>query len=263
PDIVLGNYPVPVFATPLRFYTTRLQADTATVLPDARYGMMDYANRGFFTAGTLPDKNPGNTFLRPVAPINAANGYTQSQVPCTLSAAIKNVNLHNLACTHWTHSVSDSVSSGYVDELPHDAGQPSPFSIPPLAAESAFRFTQTAFGGLTTVPQYTVGLAELDNMANLAVPRAIGYSAGLINYFFRGQLTVTEPSNQVVATLNQGATHTMNAQGYPCVGTANTDGCAVFGFQSVRLNVQNTTLKITESGTGNQIPQNLSDTAAG
>jgi len=55
----------------------------------------------------------------------------------------------------------------------------------------------------------------------------------------------------------------MNAQGYPCVGTATTDGCVIFGFQSVRVNVQNTTPQITESGTGTVIPQNLSATAVG
>ena len=55
----------------------------------------------------------------------------------------------------------------------------------------------------------------------------------------------------------------MNAQGYPCVGAATTDGCAIFGFQYIRVNVLNSTPQITESATTAVIPQNLSATAVG
>jgi hypothetical protein len=261
PPIELGNYPVPKFATPVRFYTTRLKGDGPAVPPDNRYGIMDYANRSFFTGGTLPGMS-GNTFQSPPSPIDSAHGYTQSQTDCFLSAATGgNTGLHTLKCTHYMHSVLDNhVAPGYIDVLP--AASPA-FTAPPLAAESAFRFTKDVFGGIVQLPQYTVGLEELDTMANLGVPRAIGYSAGLLNYFFRGQLTLTSAPDKVVGVLNQGAKHTMNAQGYPCVGTATTDGCAIFGFQSVRVNVKNTTPQITESGTGTVIPQNLSATAVG
>jgi hypothetical protein len=84
----------------------------------------------------------------------------------------------------------------------------------------------------------------------------------MINYFFRGRLAVTAPPNLVVGVLNQGAQHTMNAQGYPCVGTATNDGCPIFGFQSIRVSVQNTMPPISESG-GASVPQAMSATNAG
>ncbi len=254
PGIELGNYPVPMFATPVRFYTTRLKADGASVPPDNRYGMMDYANRGFFTGGTRPGLAAGN-FLQPPTTLDASNGYTTVQTPCELGANGP-YQVRSVMCTHLMHTVSDSVAS-YADQLPPG------FSKPPLVMEGAFKFASSSFGVQHTGVFYAIGLAELQTMANLAVPRAIGYSAGLINYFFRGQLTVSAPADKTVGVLNQGAQHTMNAQGYPCVGTATTDGCAIFGFQYIRVNVLNSTAQITESGTAAVIPQNLSATAVG
>jgi|GEM_PF-1026742 len=253
------SYPVVSFATPIRFYTTRLKGQDANVLPDGRFGLMDYANRGFFTGGTLPGMS-GNTFQRPPTPVDGAHNYTQSQVPCVLSSALGNSWRHDLKCTHYMHDVSDSVASptSYVDVLPVVDG-PTQFTNPPLAAVSVFTLANCP----PAQCRYTVGIEELETMANLAVPRAIGYTAGLINYFFRGQLTVSTPADKTIGVLNQGAQHTMNAQGYPCVGTATTDGCAIFGFQYIRLNVLNSTPQITESGTAAVIPQNLSATAVG
>ncbi|WP_207215738.1 hypothetical protein [Pseudolysobacter antarcticus] len=194
---------------------------------------MDYANRSFFTGGTLPGMS-GNTFQSPPGVIDTAHGFTQSQKTCVLSAAIGgNTQLHNLKCTHWMHAVVDSIAPTYPDVLP--AVTPA-FTAPPLAAESAFRFTPVDFSGLVKIPQYTVGLEELDTMANLGVPRAIGYSAGLLNYFFRGQLAVTAPSDGLYALVNHGTPHTVS-QGYPYLVS---NPAKIFGFEQVRLNVQNT-----------------------
>ena len=259
PDIVTGTYPVPIFATPVRFFTTRLKTDTASTSPDGRYGLMDYTNRGFFTGGTLPDS--GNTFPEPPLTLDAAHGYTSSTVPCVISSEItKKVGVK---CTHLMHSVEDNVSSIYTDELPHAPGQSSAFTAPPVISEGAFKFAFSLFGTVPPGQGYAVGLEEFDAMGNLAIPRAIAYSAGVVNYFFRGQFAVTAPPDKIVGVLNQGAQHTMNAQGYPCVGTASNDGCPIFGFQSIRVSVQNVTPQITESGSGTVSAQNLSATAFG
>ena len=254
PPIVLGSspYPIPVFATPLRFYTTRLKGDGPSVLPDNRYGMMDYANRSFFTGGTLPGMS-GNTFQRPATPVDGAHGYTQSQVPCVLSSALGNSWRHDLKCTHWMHAIPDSVTSGYGDTLPTVEGSIQ-FTQPPLAAFSAFTIANCP----PAQCRYTVGLEELDNMANFAVPRAIGYSAGLINYFFRGQLTVTAPADGLYALVNHGTPHTVS-QGYPYLVS---NPAKIFGFEQVRLNVQNTTSTPTESGTGSPISKATGGTGA-
>ena len=259
PLVVTGTYPAVTFATPIRFFTTRLKTDNSSVLPDNRYGMMDYANRSFFTGGTLPG-SPGDMFLEPSKTIDAS--YTSIAQPCVAGASIAAV-VTNLTCKHLMHAVPDSVTPSYQDELPHANGQASPFSAPPLLLESAFKSVVPGSPIARPHSGYAVGLEEFQTMGNLTIPRAIGYSAGLINYFFRGQLAVTTPPDWIVGALNQGAQHTMNAQGYPCVGTATNDGCAIFGFQSIRVSVQNTTPTITESGTGTQVQQKLSDTLAG
>jgi hypothetical protein len=241
-----------MFTTPLRFYTTRLQGDTATTLPDGRYGMMDYTNRGFFTAGTLPGDAD---FLEPPQTIDTAHGYAASTEPCTFSAQLS--ILPGVNCLHVTHAVEDNVQSSYADQFP------SGFTAPPVAQIGALASIATLFGVAPPHAGYAIGLEEMQTQANLAIPRAIAYSAGLIDYFFRGTLAVTSPPDKIVAVLNQGAQHTMNAEGYPCVGTATNDGCVIFGFNSVRVSVQNTTPKITESGSGLVSMQNLSATAAG
>jgi len=252
--IVLGNvpYPVPTFATPLHFYTTRLKGDGSNVLPDNRYGMMDYANRSFFTGGTLPGMS-GNTFQRPPTPVDATQNYTQSQVPCVLSSAQGNSWRHDLKCTHMMHAVPDSVAPGYVDTLPPVDGAVQ-FTQPPLAAFSAFTIAACP----PSQCRYTVGLEELENMANLAIPRAIGYSAGLINFFFRGSIQIDAPQDGLFALVDHALAHTVDADGYPhctatVVGNAGEPNfCtanSIYGFTKIRLKIRNNTSAITESGT--------------
>jgi len=251
-------YPAVMFATPVRFFSTRLKTDGPNVLPDNRYGLMDYTNRGFFTGGTLPGGS-GATFLEPP---NIDATYTAIAQPCVAGASLA-ASVSNLTCSHLMHTVPDPVAPSYVDELPHATGQTSPFSAPPLLLESAFKSVVPGSGIQRPHNGYSVGLEEFQTMANLTIPRAISYSAGIINYFFRGQLTVTGTPDKVIAVLNQGTQHTMNAQGYPCVGTLTTDGCPIFGFQSIRVNVQNTTPQITESGSATVVAQAMSATNAG
>lgn len=244
PDIVIGNYPAVSFATPIRFYTTRLKGDSATVSPSGRYGMMDYANRGFFTGGTHPNSSAGQSFLSPATTIDAAHGYTQSTAPCSLSSSIGNVGKAGLSCTHWMHAVPDPVSPSYVDTLPN-----ANYTAPPLISESAFRFLLSS-GSPTIVPQYAIGVDELIDIGNLTIPRAVGYSAGMINYFFRGQLTVSAPPSGLFGVIDQGTPHTVDADGYPR-NTNNT----IFGFTTLRARVKNTTADIHESGSGTVVPQ--------
>ena len=251
PAMVPGTYNEVTFATPLRFFTTRLATDTSTTLPDGRFGMMDYANRGFFTGGTLP----GDTdFLEPPQTINSANGYATSSAPCALSVPLP--IFPSVNCAHITHTVEDNVESSYVDQLP------SGFTVPPVAQVGVMSSIGTLFGITPPHVGFAIGLEEMQTQANLAIPRAIAYSAGLIDYFFRGQLSVTPPADGIYAMVNHGTQHTVNAQGYPCQGTSTADGCPVFGFEQVRLNVQNTTPAMTESGTGNPISTATGGTGA-
>lgn len=69
--------------------------------------------------------------------------------------------------------------------------------------------------------EYNLDDEVYKDYANLLIPRAVGYSAGLLDYFFRGQLEITLPSRGVYAL---------------------TEGMNGAGFSQVRLQARNTTL---------------------
>ncbi|MBS0569414.1 MAG: hypothetical protein JSS28_02310 [Proteobacteria bacterium] len=256
PRILPGTYPVVTFSTPQRFFTTRLGTDSTNpsmVKADLRYGLMDYTNRGFFTGGTLPGVT-GVDFVEPSPNIDSS--YTPVPQPCVAGASLAGSVTH-LTCTHLTHAVPDNVDPGYTDALPQG------FTQPPLLLQSAW--SQVVPGNPIPRPHngYMVGVEEFQAQANLTIPRAIAYSAGLIDYFFRGTIDVETSNSAVLAVLNQGAVHSMNQYGYPCVGSTPSDGCAIFGFTKLRLTLHNTTPNITESGTGTVVPQSMIATTAG
>ena len=88
--------------------------------------------------------------------------------------------------------------------------------------------------------QYTLNYKNYDEHADLLVPRAVGYSAGLIDYFFRGQLYVAPPAEGIYALLDHGD---------PASNCKDT--C---GFTKVKVKVANATPDITPPG-GSATPQ--------
>ncbi len=247
PRLILGNYPIPTFVTPLRFFTTRNAGDTSDTPPDNRYGLVDYTNRGFFSAGTLPNM-AGDTFQAPPNLIDTDHGYQASSVPCKLSSYL--VQWLTVNCVHWTHVVPDPVEPNYVDELPHEDNAPSPFDGPPIIAASLF---PPGVGG----PRNTLGLEEFQNMANFALPRAVAYSAGLLNFFFRGKLLLSSPPDGLYSVVDQGTEHTV-LDGVPLLADGSNK---VFGFTTIRVRVRNITGDengdIIESGSQERTPQRL------
>lgn len=258
PTPPLGSYPTVTFATPVRFFTTRAYNDTAATSPDNRYGLADYANRGFFTGGTLPGSST-NPYAEPVQTINSANGYTAVPVPCLAATPTFHSQTQAVTCTHYTHAVSDTVSTYNQDVLP------TGFTQPPLLADGIFSQAIGFFvSGSSYVSKQAIGIEELITMANLTIPRAIGYSTGMMNYFFRGTLDVQTTASGVLSVLDQSATHTMNQYGYPCIGSVASDGCAILGFTKVRVKLHNSTPNLTESIPGSAaIPQDMQTTQAG
>jgi len=255
----LGAYPIVTMATPVRFFTTRNYNDTSSTNPSSRFGLADYTNRGLFTGGTLPGAST-NPYSFPPQTVTGANGYTAVPVPCMLPSPKIFAPPQAVSCTHYTRAIPDTVASSYSSQDVLPAG----FTAPPVVADGVFAQSIASYAnGTTYVSQKAVGVEELITTANLTIPRAIGYSTGMINYFFRGQLSVTAPPDKIVGVLNQGAPHTMNSQGYPCAGGSASDGCALFGFQSIRVSVKNATAAITESGSATVIAQNLASTAVG
>lgn len=107
---------------------------------------------------------------------------------------------------------------------------------------------QVSLGNSIAIEQYSVH-------ADVLLPRATAYTAGLINHFFRGQLEVTAPADRVIGVLNQGELHVVDFEGYP----RRTSNGPIFGFERLRLKLRNTTPAIVESGTGESFPQLIGD----
>lgn len=121
-------------------------------------GLADYSNRGFFSAGT----NLGSSVYE--YPSNNAANYTLEPVrfPQKTSFLWGNV---------------------------YDYMNPGTANIR-MTTESMWDLF------LTTWKTYSLNRYNYDAMADLLIPRSVAYSAGLINYFFRGKIDfVLDPNN--------------------------------------------------------------------
>jgi len=224
----VGNYPIPQFTTPRRFFTTRDQAGGDDF--NQRKGLIDYANRGFFTEGTANGARNLKLRVMPSPPINLAG--TQ-EIP----VIDRGRSFIDIA---W--NAPDSVSPGYVDAL--DSVYAGKVPLGQVTLRSIMNESQPL--------KVTVRDRHLRNHANVLIPRAIAYSAGLINYFFRGTLEIEPIDQKVFAVANQGEPHTIDAAGWP----RKTAGGGVFGFEKVRLKVRNITDPVTEPG-GTAVSQSV------
>lgn len=174
PPLNFGAYPVPGFSRYSEYFST-VPTDMNGVIETAR-GMADYSNRGFFTAGSninntdyvLPDPNP------------SAYSTSQSTLtsPCIPAGATNEL---------LSGSVSDTVTGE--------------FNVAPLVARGLWYVP--AFPGVVQAAGYSLSEDVYKSMGDLLIPRAVAYSAGLLNYFFRGRLDIQiESYNQSDVTLS-------------------------------------------------------------
>ena len=164
PSLVFSNYAVPTLSS----YSDAFSTTPGGNVAQGR-GLADYSNRGFFSAG----KNLGNTEY--TLPSNNPADYSRQTVtdpnPC--------------------------LPSGRQAEILRGA-------VPDLVGGSNTNVALTS-RGLWDVPGYTIPREEAKysmnetvyyENADLLVTRAASYSAGIINYFFRGKIDfVKDPQN--------------------------------------------------------------------
>jgi Tol biopolymer transport system component len=142
------GYPIPAFTKYSDFWSTRNGV--------TRRGLADYSNHGFFTAGT---NLGGNVYSFPSN--NAASYVKESTAGLLPKKPLQTI----------------SFLRGNV----HDANLNTDASLR-MTTESLF----DAF--LFDLKTYSLNRHNYDDMAAQLIPRAVAYSAGLINYFFRGKL---------------------------------------------------------------------------
>ena len=166
-------------------------------------GLANYSNQGFFTAGT----NIGGSGGYPSPP--ASIGSMQSVV-------IPDGGVTNAAgrpvsgqLTIYKGPVRDSLNSGNSE------------AAVALTSMGAFDQFMKPLGK----EQFTLNHYNYDDQARLLIPRAVAYSAGFLDYFFRGQLEINLPSTGVYAVLDNAT-------------PICKDTC---GFRTIKLKLKNST----------------------
>ena len=188
-------YPTPTFGRYADYWSTAQGSLSA----DGK-GLADYSNRGFFTA----QNNLGATEYP--LPVNNILTY----------------NVKSVVPTRWDGSTPSGAARSYVlhGAVPDKLLDASATDVP----LTSFGLWDQFLTSSSNLPRYTLHRVNYDAMANLLLPRAVAYSAGLINFFFRGQIDIALPDEGVYAL---------------------TDHAGDEGFKVLRAKVRNVTLPFT------------------
>jgi hypothetical protein len=167
--------------------------DQLWTTPDFK-GIADYSNRGFVTAGTnLVGRMTGNTLdLRPNPNFPQPNGTgaTIQMRQITDSDLLGPVGPGQpLQGEMWF--VSTPVVDSYDSSQSGTNARTTTFSIfDDALANNGFDWT------------FSYNRFNFDAAHPFLIPRAVGYSAGLFDYFFRGQLEITAPDDVVYGMID-------------------------------------------------------------
>ncbi len=205
--VTIGPYPIPAFARYTDYWSTSPGAQSLS-----GKGLADYSNRGFFTAA----KNLGSSeYPRPA---NDASRYTiRSFVPSRWNGSAP-------ADTTPTHVYYGDVADSLL-----------PATTPNVALTTYSLWDQFLLAQSAS-PAYSLNRVNYDAMADLLLPRAVAYSAGLINFFFRGRIDIALPDEGVFALADHGRSG---------------------GFTTVRAKLRNVTQAFVDAQASPQ-PQHMS-----
>jgi len=237
----LVAYPVPAFSTQVEYFTTREIGPVET-----RRGLADLSNRGFFTATTLPVN------VATGRPDAGATQFANPPLPEDQPGFYQTIDLFTDLHYQTNTIVRQKVLQAVVPDIiaPNWNAQSGLFGSDGRVSVLAASQTALAADLLSATPlpgsgdtKYSMSYEVFTAQADAMLPRAVAYSTGLIDYFFRGRLEITPNDQKVFAVLNQGAPHTVDAEGYP-----RKPDNSIFGFEKIRLKVRNVTDAIVESG---------------
>ena len=209
------SYPIPRFDRYSDYWSTAAGADSFNV----GKGLADYSSRGFFT----PNQSLGDSFSGFPRPINMESAYTISKNP----------------------PAGGNPCPGLVLGFPEYAWANVPDTI------SGVPSNPVRMGSRSLLPsRWAISRCVLLDQGNLLIPRAVAYSAGLIDYFFRGQLEITPPAEGIYSLVDH-----FDFSGDGKTATNATTGFK--GFKTIKLKLRNTTPDITPSGGGAVAPQHM------
>jgi hypothetical protein len=204
PPVDFGAYPIPMFATYRQFFSTATGAGSYTGL-----GLANYSNRSFFTYAA-----------------NFGDGqYTQPDSNSANYGTVVETNNGEFDEVYLTKTVPDSLNPS-IDNA-------SPIK---MTRESLLKDVINNYAMMTPAisHQYSIDKRVIDDQVSKLIPRAVSYSTGLINFFFRGSLDI-QPTSDGLFGLMDHATGT--------------------GFKKLVLKVKNTTPAITDPVTSAVVTQ--------
>lgn len=222
PAIAIGAYPVPAFRDYNSYWTT---GSGPAVISSGR-GISDYSNRGFLTEKNslgdteYPSPNPDVSAYETKDETRSTDAsacdFNESATPASFRYLLADVKDF---ATHGQIQKIRMASAGLLDKH--------------LQAKSA------------TVRSYSFNKCTMDDRASILLPRAVGYSAGVINHFFRGKMEIKLPADGVFAIVDH-------------ADTLNNckDDC---GFKKLKAIIKNVTPPIVESGTATSYSQDMTN----
>lgn len=179
--VAFGGYPIPRFARYDDYFSSATGTESA-----GGTGLANYSNQGFYTTGTAPDSAGAAQYPSPPSKSSDLN-----------SLIIPSADVRNAAGREVDRGALRLLTGPVRDSF--DSAQSAPDVA--LASEGAFdQFLKTADRRHTTLNHYNYAA-----QAELLLPRAVAYSAGLIDYFFRGTLEIGLPDEGVFAAVDAGA----------------------------------------------------------
>ncbi|HEY2864447.1 MAG TPA: hypothetical protein VGK37_12580 [Casimicrobiaceae bacterium] len=181
-------------------------------------GLADYSSTGFVTSGanfigTLTSIRPNPTYPLP-NPAGAVVVPRQITDPDLLGPVGPKQHL-----TGQIYFIRTNVSDNYTQT-----------STPNPATSTYSLLDEDLQNYVGMDMHFSVNSFTFREAAKLLLPRAVGYSAGLINYFFRGSMRIAPPDEGVYAIVDHSPDDPApSGCGTPC------------GFRKVKLKLMNTT----------------------
>ena len=196
------------------FFSTGISGESLTA-----FGLANYSNRGFYSAETNISIS-GSQY--PLPPPSGSGGSLRELVLADGTVLNANGQPVRGALTLVQGGVADSV---YPDR---EDGQ----SVA-LSSKGAFDQYLKALGKA----HYTLNHYNYDDQARLLIPRAVAYSAGLLDFFFRGKMEISLPDAGVYSAVDHSR--------FAPPATPTNLLFDFRGFRTLRLRLKNTTAAIT------------------
>jgi hypothetical protein len=213
PGITITQYPVPKFNRYSDYWSTREGLNGR--------GLGDFSNREFFSAGTNLNDNQYSS------PSNNRGDY---QIIPT-----------------WSSDKAGIIN--YLADTVNDAQQPGQQPTGLKTRESILDESISAY----FQRDYSLDKTVYDIQAAFLLPRAVAYSAGLLDYFFRGRLAISLPPEGIYGIIDHTVPHTVVNN----VPEKSDPVGTVFGFEKIILNVSNVTPDIDDGHTQTPFAQDI------